>query len=36
LVYIDEAGHNTISGFESYYRAINMFLHSKDPVKEGK
>ena len=36
LVYIDEAGHNTISGFESYYRAINRFLHSKDLAKGEK
>ena len=36
LVYIDEAGHNTISGFESYYRAINMFLRYKSQVREGK
>lgn len=26
LVYIEGAGHNTISEFESYYRAVNQFL----------
>ena len=26
LVYIDGAGHNTISGFDAYYGAVNQFL----------
>ncbi len=34
LVYIEGAGHNTISEFDAYYKAVNLFLAGAD--KEGE
>jgi len=36
LVYIDGAGHNTISGFDAYYEAVNHFLVSENKRGENK
>ena len=35
LVYIDGAGHNTISEFDAYYRALNRFLFEQFREKTG-
>jgi pimeloyl-ACP methyl ester carboxylesterase len=33
MVYIDGAGHNTISEFESYYKEINLFMDQANQLK---
>ncbi|MCP3942643.1 MAG: alpha/beta hydrolase [Desulfobacteraceae bacterium] len=34
MVYIDGAGHNTISGFDAYYMALNKFLAKENKALE--